>query len=92
MYNMCMKICMLQFKFYLYFFQVGLSKSNSKREVYSDIGLPQEIRKISNKQPELRPKETRKRRENENQSQQKKRNNTDQKKTNETETKNNRKY
>ena len=32
------------------------SKSSSKREVYSDINLPQETRKISNKQPNLPPK------------------------------------
>ena len=35
------------------------SKSSSKREVYSDTSLPQETRKISNKQPNLTPKETR---------------------------------
>ena len=27
---------------------IGLSKSSSKREVYSDIGLPEETRKILN--------------------------------------------
>ena len=32
---------------------VGCSKSSSKREVYSNIVLPQEARKISNKQPNL---------------------------------------
>ena len=32
---------------------MGCSKSSSKREVYSDTGLPQEIPKISNKQPNL---------------------------------------
>ena len=36
------------------------SKSSSKREVYGDIGLHQEIRKISNKQYNLIPKGTRK--------------------------------
>ena len=34
----------------------GCSKSGSKREIYSNIGLPQEVRKISNKQPNLTPK------------------------------------
>ena len=32
---------------------MGCSKSSSKREVYSNSILPQEIRKISNKQPNL---------------------------------------
>ena len=32
------------------------SKNNSKREAYSSTILPQEIRKISNKQPNLKPK------------------------------------
>ena len=36
------------------------SKSNSKREVYSKRSLPQEMRKISNKQPDFIPKQTRK--------------------------------
>ena len=31
-------------------------KSSSKREVYSNTILPQETRKISNKQPNLAPK------------------------------------
>ena len=35
---------------------MGCSKNNSKREVHSDTGLPQEMRKISNKQPILLPK------------------------------------
>ena len=30
---------------------MGYSKSSSKREAYSNTGLPQETRKISNKQP-----------------------------------------
>ena len=38
------------------------SKSSSKREVYSYTSLPQEIRKISNKQSNLTPKGTRERR------------------------------
>ena len=40
---------------------MGGSKSNSKREVHSDTGLPEETRKISNKQPNLPPKRIRKR-------------------------------
>ena len=32
---------------------MGYSKSSSKREFYSDTGLPQETRKISNKQHNL---------------------------------------
>ena len=36
---------------------MGCSKSNSKREVYSNTSLPQETRKISNKQPTLHLKE-----------------------------------
>ena len=39
---------------------MGCSKSNSKREVYSNTSLPQELRKISNKQPNLMPKATEK--------------------------------
>ena len=35
------------------------SKSSSKREVYSNTMLPQETRKISNKQPNLTPRATR---------------------------------
>ena len=36
------------------------SKSSPKREVYSNAILPQEIRKTSNRQPNLIPKATRK--------------------------------
>ena len=36
------------------------SKSSPKREVHSTIGLPQEARKISNKQSDPTPKRTRK--------------------------------
>ena len=43
------------------------SKSSSKREVYSDKSLHQETRKISNKQSNLTPKETRKRKANKTQ-------------------------
>ena len=35
------------------------SKSHSKRNDYSNTGLPQEARKSSNKQPKLTPKGTR---------------------------------
>ena len=38
------------------------SKSSSKREVYSNTILPQEIRKTSNRQPNFTPKTTGKRR------------------------------
>ena len=37
------------------------SKSGSKRDIYSKITLPQEARKISNKQPNITPKGVRKR-------------------------------
>ena len=39
----------------------GYSKSSYKREVYSNTTLPQETRKISNKQPNLTLKATRER-------------------------------
>ena len=54
------------------------SKSSSKREFYSDRGLPQETRKTSNKQPNDKAKVTRKRRINEAQSYQKEGNNKSQ--------------
>ena len=41
---------------------MGCSKSNSKREVYSNTILPQESRKTSSKQPNFTPKTTGKRR------------------------------
>ena len=41
---------------------VGCSKSSSKREVYSGTILPQETRKISNRQTNFTPKTTGKRR------------------------------
>ena len=44
---------------------MGHSKSSTKREFYSNTNLPQETRKISNKQPKLMPKATRERRKNE---------------------------
>ena len=40
---------------------MGCSKSSSKREVYSNTILPQEIRETSNRQPNFTPKTTRKR-------------------------------
>ena len=40
---------------------MGYSKSSSKREVYSNTILPQEIRKTSNRQPNFTPKTTGKR-------------------------------
>ena len=40
---------------------MGCSKSNPKREVYSNTILPQETRKISNRQPNFTPKTTRRR-------------------------------
>ena len=57
---------------------MGFRKSTSKREYHSDKGLPQETRKISNKQPNLSPKRIGKRRTNKTQSQQKEGNNIDQ--------------
>ena len=44
------------------------SKSNSKREIYSNTILPQETRKISNKKPNLMSKVTREKRKNKTQS------------------------
>ena len=41
---------------------MGCSKSNSKREVYSNTILPQETRKTLNRQPNFIPKTTGKRR------------------------------
>ena len=41
---------------------MGCSKSNSKKEVYSNTILPQETRKTSNRQPNFTPKTTGKRR------------------------------
>ena len=35
---------------------MGCSKNSSQREVYSNIILPQEIRKTSNRQPNFKPK------------------------------------
>ena len=41
---------------------MGCSKSSPKREVYSNTIIPQETRKISNRQPNFTPKTTGKRR------------------------------
>ena len=40
---------------------MGWSKSSSKRKVYSNTILPQEIRKTLNRQPNFTPKTTEKR-------------------------------
>ena len=40
---------------------MGCSKSSSKREVYSNVILPQETRKAPNRQPNFTPKTTGKR-------------------------------
>ena len=53
---------------------MGCNKSSSKREVYSNIILPQETRNNSNKQPNLTPKAIRERRTKKPQSYQKERN------------------
>ena len=45
---------------------MGCSKSSSKREVYSNTILPQETRKTSNRQPNITPKATGKRRRKKN--------------------------
>ena len=45
---------------------MGCSKNCSKREVYSNIILPQETRNISNKQPNFTPKAVRERRTKKN--------------------------
>ena len=47
---------------------MGCIKSSSKREVYRDTSLTKETRIISNKQPDLIPEGTRKRRRNKTQS------------------------
>ena len=41
---------------------MGCRKSRSQREVHNNTGLPRELRKISNIQPNLPPKRIRKRR------------------------------
>ena len=57
---------------------MGCSKTSSKREVYSNTILPQEIRNISNMQPNLAPKAIRERTTKKPQSKQKERNHKDQ--------------
>ena len=57
---------------------MGCSKSSSKRDVFNYRSLPQETRKISNKQSNLTPKGTRERRTNKTESEQKERNHKDQ--------------
>ena len=37
---------------------MGCGKSSSKREIYTNTMLPQEIRKTSNRQPNFTPKTT----------------------------------
>ena len=55
---------------------MGHSKCSLDREVHSITGLPIEDRKISNKQPNPKPKRTRKRRTDEAQSKLQKRKQT----------------
>ena len=57
---------------------MGLSKSHSKREVYSGTIIPREARKASNRQPKSTFKATGKRGTKNPQSQQKERNHKDQ--------------
>ena len=47
---------------------IKCSKCSSTKEVYSNTSLPQETRKISNKQPNVTPKATREIRTNKTQS------------------------
>ena len=56
---------------------MGCSKSSSKKEVYNNTVLPQETRKVSNKQPNLPPERIRKIMTKKDQSQQKEGNNQD---------------
>ena len=57
----------------------GMRQSCVKREVCTNTTLPQEMRKTCNKQPNLKPKVTRKKKKGQNpQSQQKERNHKDQ--------------
>ena len=62
---------------------MGFSKSSCRREVYSNIILPQETRKASNRQLNSIPKAARKRKQLKNiQSQQKERNHKNQSRNN----------
>ena len=56
---------------------MGYSKSSSKREIYSNTTLPQEIRKTSNRQPNFTPETGGKRGTKNPQNQQKERNHED---------------
>ena len=47
---------------------MGFSKSLAKREIHSNTSLHQETRETSNEQPNIVPKETKKRRKEEPQS------------------------
>ena len=57
--------------------KLGKHQSSPRREVYSNTGLLQEARKISNTQPNLTPKGARKRTTNKAKNQKKKGNNKD---------------
>ena len=59
---------------------MGFSKSDAKRELYSNTSLPQEIRESLNDQPNFTPKATRQGRTEKPQSQQKERNHKSQSK------------
>ena len=56
-----------------------IAKASLKRKAYSNTSLPQETRKLSNKQPNLPSKEQREKNKQSPQSQQKERNIKDQK-------------
>ena len=47
---------------HIYLKSIGCSKNISKREVYSNTNLPQETRKISNKETNFTPRATKERR------------------------------
>ena len=57
---------------------MGCIKSSSKRVVYSNKILPQEIRKTQNRKPNFTPKKLEKEEEKQQQNQQKERNHKDQ--------------
>ena len=56
---------------------MGCGKSSSEREVYSNIILPQETKKASNRQPNFTPNTTGKRKTKKYQNQQKEKNHKD---------------
>ena len=66
---------------------MGHSESSPAREIHSITGLPQETRKISNKQFNPTPKRTTKRTINKAQNKQKEENNKDQSEINDIKTK-----